>query len=414
MKFQVNIQDKSYKILIVDDEIDNIKSINHFIFESKEPYILYQALNGDLAFKIAVAEIPDLIITDWEMPGMDGIELIKHLQLNESTAEIPIIMCTGVMTTSENLHTALMAGAVDYIRKPIDKIELMARIKSMLMLSDSRKVLKKEYEVIKQKNKFIQALIESIPHPMVYYKLNGEIKGCNRRFENLLGSGEGLLIGASIYRHWFYLNSALHRDNDQLLLQNRNEVAYESEGGTVSSDFIYSKSLYYDTAGEIEGIMCVLTDVSELKQAHNEIMENKKRELTSSALRLIQISELNNNLISDLETIHGYTNKKGSELIRQTITKFNLNSGENFWHEFESRFENVYESFYVTLNQLFPDLTPGEKKLCALLRLNLSSKDIAAITFQNPQSVDMARYRLRKKLNLKQEENLIDFLMNIN
>jgi DNA-binding CsgD family transcriptional regulator len=63
---------------------------------------------------------------------------------------------------------------------------------------------------------------------------------------------------------------------------------------------------------------------------------------------------------------------------------------------------------------MFPDLTTGEKKMCALLRLNLSSKDIASITFQNPQSVDMARYRLRKKMDLKKEENLIDFLMSIN
>jgi len=401
------------KILIVDDQPDNLDVIVRFIEEDNSPYELLQALNAEIAIKIAKTELPDLIITDWEMPGMDGIELIKTLKQNEATKDIPVIMCTGVMTSSENLHTALMAGAVDYIRKPVDKIELIARVKSMLELSDSRKVLKERYLLIEQNNKFIHALIESIPHPMVYYKLDGEIKGCNRRFENLLGSGEGLLIGASIYQHWFYLNSPLHRENDQYLLQNKNEVVYESKGGTASRDFIYSKTLYYDTTGEIEGIMCVLTDVSELKQAHNEIMESKKRELTSSALRLIQISELNNSLISDLETINSFTNKKGSELIRQTITKFNLHSGENFWHEFESRFENVYESFYLSLNQQFPDLTPGEKKLCALLRLNLSSKDISAITFQNPQSIDMARYRLRKKLNLKQEENLIDYLMNI-
>ena len=77
------------------------------------------------------------------------------------------------------------------------------------------------------------------------------------------------------------------------------------------------------------------------------------------------------------------------------------------------RFEQVYEVFYKRLMEQFPDLTPGERKLCALLRLNVSSKDIAAITFQNPQSVDMARYRLRKKLNLTGEDNLVDFLTKI-
>ena len=100
-------------------------------------------------------------------------------------------------------------------------------------------------------------------------------------------------------------------------------------------------------------------------------------------------------------------------MIRATIQQFNINSGNKVWQEFETRFENVYESFYKKLDVQYPGLTPGERKLSALLRLNLSSKDIAALTFQNPQSVDMARYRLRKKMNLSQEENLIDVLVGI-
>jgi PAS domain S-box-containing protein len=402
---------KPHKILIVDDEPDNIRAIRNCIAESEDKYTLYQALNGELAIKIAIAELPDLIITDWEMPGMDGIELIKNLKQNEATSEIPVIMCTGVMTTSENLLTALMAGAVDYVRKPVDKIELIARVKSMLELSDSRKILHQKYLVIEQNIKFINAIIESIPHPFVYYNLDGLIKGYNHRFENLLGMTNQVATGSRIYDYVHFVNTTIHRLQDKKLINDQVDIFYEYN--LYGHDYIFSKTLFYNSQLEPEGIMCVLTDVSELKQAHNEIMESKKRELTSSALRLIQISELNNNLISDLAKINTFTNKKGSEMIRQTITKFNLYSGENFWQEFESRFENVYESFYQKLNQLFHDLTPGEKKLCALLRLNLSSKDIAAITFQNPQSVDMARYRLRKKLNLNIEENLVDFLMNI-
>jgi hypothetical protein len=69
-----------------------------------------------------------------------------------------------------------------------------------------------------------------------------------------------------------------------------------------------------------------------------------------------------------------------------------------FWKEFEARFENVFESFYDGLNSRNFDLTPGEKKLCALLRLNLSSKDIAALTFQNSQSVDMVPLPIKKEI----------------
>ncbi len=402
---------KLHKILVVDDEIDNIKSIVHSLVESKEPYTLYQALNGELAFKIAISEQPDLIITDWEMPGLNGIDLIKKLKQHELTSEIPVVICTGVMTNSENLYTALMSGAVDYIRKPIDNIELIARVKSMLEIFDSRKALKEKLNEIKGENKLIKAIIENIPHPFVYYNLDGIINGYNRRFENLLGLSDHDLEGKMVYDYLDDARTGIHLEQDIKLKCDKKDVFYELNLGNL--DFVFSKTLFCDSQNEPQKIMCVLTDISELKQAHNDILENKKRELTSSALRLIQISELNNSLISDLSRIRTFTNKKGNELIRQTITKFNLNTGENFWNEFESRFESVYESFYYKLNLLFPDLTSGEKKLCALLRLNLTSKDIASITFQNPQSVDMARYRLRKKMNLKQEENLVDFLMKL-
>jgi len=408
--YKINTDVKSRKILVVDDEIGNIKSITHNIIESKEPYVLYQALNGELAAKIAIAEMPDLIITDWEMPGINGIELIKRLKLNEVTAEIPVIMCTGVMTTSENLNTALMAGAVDYIRKPIDKIELLARVKSMLMLSDSRKVLKEKYLTIEQNHNFIQTLMESIPHPMVYYELTGEIKGYNQQFECLLGLDKQNIINNSIYNYFDISEKEIHQLQDHILLGGSDSINYEFE--FEGNHYIFTKNLYA-TGSHPQGIICTLSNISELKKAHAEIIESKKKELASSALRLIQISEQNNNLISELENIKSLTSTEAKVMIQQCITKFSLNTGKGFWNEFESRFENVFESFSSTLNDLYPNLTPGEKRLCALLRLNLSTKDIATLTYQNPRSVDMTRYRLRKKLSLKTEENLVDFLLSI-
>ncbi len=401
----------SYKILVVDDEVDNIKSINQCIFDSKEPYILYQALNGEMALRIANIELPDLIITDWAMPGMSGIELIQKLKQNEITAEIPTIMCTGIMTSSENLHTALMAGAVDYIRKPIDPIELISRVKSMLMLSDSRKILKEKYLIIEESNSFIHALMESIPHPLAYYNLEGEIKKYNRKFEVIFGMTNQAVLGTSIYDYFDATNADTHQKQDKRLINDPIDLNYETV--VAERNYIFSKTFLYNPHIGTKGIVCIMIDVSELKQAHDQVMESKKRELTTGALRLIQLSEMNSNLISDLEKISEHTDDEGNELIMKMISSFNIRSDENFWQEFESRFENVYENFYLKLNQLFPELTSGEKKLCAFLRLNLSSKDIAAITFKDPQSIDMARYRLRKKLNLKQEENLIEFLTNI-
>ena len=147
-----------HKILVVDDNVEYAERIIDILNETDVPFNFYQALNGKIASSIAERKLPDLIITDWDMPEMDGILLIKHLKSLESTKDIPIIMCTGVMTETENLKTALDAGAIDFIRKPVEKLELIARVHSMLKLSDSMKRIKEqnilllqhEQEIIKQ------------------------------------------------------------------------------------------------------------------------------------------------------------------------------------------------------------------------------------------------------------------------
>lgn len=137
-----NREGNPYQILVVDDQVENLHVIVSIVTKQAEEYEVLQALDGSSALEIAKAELPDLIITDWEMPVLNGIELIKALQQDPTTQDIPVIMCTGIMTKSENLRTALDAGAVDYIRKPVDEVELLARIRSMIKLSDSMKIIR--------------------------------------------------------------------------------------------------------------------------------------------------------------------------------------------------------------------------------------------------------------------------------
>ena len=89
------------------------------------------------------------------------------------------------------------------------------------------------------------------------------------------------------------------------------------------------------------------------------------------------------------------------------------NTSKDVWKEFEIRFQEVHSDFYNNLNEKYPDLTPNEKKICAFLRLNMSTKDISAITYQSVRSIDMARFRLRKKIGLETDENLVTFLAQV-
>lgn len=136
-------------LLIVDDDPMNIKVINELLLSTQNPkYEVLNASNAMLGLKIAESVQPNLIITDWEMPNMNGIEFIKALKKNNKTNEIPVIMASGIMTTSEDLDLALSAGAEDYIRKPIDKIELLARVRSVIAINDQVKKIREQREII--------------------------------------------------------------------------------------------------------------------------------------------------------------------------------------------------------------------------------------------------------------------------
>ncbi|MCB0622214.1 MAG: hypothetical protein KDC41_26670, partial [Saprospiraceae bacterium] len=81
--------------------------------------------------------------------------------------------------------------------------------------------------------------------------------------------------------------------------------------------------------------------------------------------------------------------------------------------EFQMNVETVNQDFFHRLNERFPELTSNEKQLCGLIRLNLSTKEIAAIRNITPRSAEMGRYRLRKKLHLQPEEEIQTFLQEL-
>lgn len=118
-------------------------------------------------------------------------------------------------------------------------------------------------------------------------------------------------------------------------------------------------------------------------------------------------------VVVSLESMSQKLSRKNTSQLQETIHQLKTDSDENFWNEFSLRFSEVRPGFFMALQKKFPDITPSEKKLSALLHLNLNTKEIAAITYQSPDSVKVARSRLRKKLGLKPGQNLIGFLTTI-
>jgi DNA-binding CsgD family transcriptional regulator len=142
-------------------------------------------------------------------------------------------------------------------------------------------------------------------------------------------------------------------------------------------------------------------------------MRQKDKELANSTMQMIQKSK-------SLSSIKKELNKLSKEInddlitnhINSMVRKINREMDtEQQWEVFEKHFESVHEEFLKRLKEKYPDLTPREMKLCAYLRLNISSKEIATLMNISTRGVEISRYRLRKKLNLAHDTNLTEFIM---
>jgi len=112
-------------VLIVDDVPDNLSVLHDALDESG--YTVLIATSGEAALQRARQAVPDIVLLDAMMPGMDGFEVARQLKAMAETAHIPIIFMTG-LTETEHLVAALQAGGVDYVTKPIKPKEVMARM----------------------------------------------------------------------------------------------------------------------------------------------------------------------------------------------------------------------------------------------------------------------------------------------
>ena len=296
---------EEYQILIVDDDPRQLKILTGHLIEHNPNFRLLIATNGKSGYEIAVRNNPDLILMDWEMPVMNGLDSIKLLKSDESTMNIPVIMVTGTHGEIEKLKEALDAGAIDFINKPYNGVELTARVDSQIKyLETFRKYLLQLETINNQKRQLIE--------------------------------------------------------KEKEILQ-------------------------------------------------SEIRHHQKQ-LTMNTVNLLKQSQLLYSVSEDVSKIIPHSDEAGKKIAKEIISLISDKSSEHIWSEFELCFEKVHTDFYQKLAQKIPDISVREKRLCAFLKLNMNTKEIAAITFQSCNSIDVAKHRLRKKIDAGSDEDFSDFL----
>jgi len=152
-------------------------------------------------------------------------------------------------------------------------------------------------------------------------------------------------------------------------------------------------------------------------QNENELLQttiqNKTKELASSTMNIVEKNEI---LLKIKEILNEVKKEAGSTFPNKYYQRLinaideHLNS-EQDWLLFETNFNDIHDQFFKKLLHDFPELTPSDLRLAAYLKMNLSSKELAPLFNISVRGVENKRYRLRQKLKLAAEDNLVDFLL---
>jgi DNA-binding CsgD family transcriptional regulator len=143
-------------------------------------------------------------------------------------------------------------------------------------------------------------------------------------------------------------------------------------------------------------------------------MKHKNKELANATLHLIQknrtLTGLKNDLNKLLRSIPADNPEKQN--VNNLLKKVNKDlRNEKNWELFNSYFDEVHQDFISRIKEKHSDLTPKELRMCAYLRMNISTKEIAPLMNISVRGVEISRYRLRKKLNLNRDENLTEYIL---
>ena len=133
-----------FKILVADDVPDNVSLLSRYL--EKEGYIFVTASNGAEALEKTRSEMPDLILLDVNMPEKDGFQVLREIRADSALEHIPVIILTAARPDAVDVQFGLNLGADDYVTKPFDRRELLARIRTKLRAKETEAAVRRRYE----------------------------------------------------------------------------------------------------------------------------------------------------------------------------------------------------------------------------------------------------------------------------
>jgi len=258
---------KQHSILIVDDNPANLKLLNELL--SNNGFRIRVANSALLGLQSIRSAQPDLILLDVKMPGMDGYTLCKELKKDPLTKAIPVIFISASDGTLNTIQ-AFEVGGVDYIRKPFNTIEVLARIKNHLQLSLLQKQTQSSLETSQN---MLEAMMDYSPAVIYIKDLNGRYLLVNKKFERICNIAKGESIGKSDHDLFAKHTADIFYSDDQSVLIHGHPREFEEtiDNNGKQQTFLSLKFPLHAEDGNIYAVGGISTDITSRKQAESEL-----------------------------------------------------------------------------------------------------------------------------------------------
>lgn len=287
----------SGSIVIVDDNSNNLRVLSGILQQAG--YKVRPALGAEIALRAIQASPPDLILLDIRMPGIDGYEACRRLKDDDRLRDIPVIFISALSDTEDKL-AAFASGGVDYVSKPFQAEEVLARVRTHVQLRrmqvnlgsliDARtEELRNACDALAAREREFRALGENLPDNIVRYDLNGRMVYVNPALERTLGATAETMLGitvrefdsAGIYEAYAQsVDAVLATGEDREI-----EMDVVAAGPSGPLREVHQVRLVAERGdhGQVVGVLAIGRDITAMKMAECRLRESYDllKELTS-------------------------------------------------------------------------------------------------------------------------------------
>lgn len=303
------------RILIVDDDLSSLRLLTEILTE--RGYVVHPTSCGEMALRFVESSLPDLILLDIKMPGLNGFEVCRRLKADDRTLGIPVIFITGLGDLADKVK-GFQAGGVDYLTKPLQLEEVLVRVQTHLTLHALRNELSRQNsqlqqeiserrraaEAVRQQLNFQQTMMDTIPSPIFYKDRQGRYLGCNAAFESYIGRPRAEVIGRTVYDIAPKELADLYHEADQALFQTPGVQRYEAQVRYADGSFhevFFTKGTFTDLEGNVAGLVGVMLDITERRRVEQELERYHDHLEDLVAERTAELARANDQLTTEIE-----------------------------------------------------------------------------------------------------------------